>query len=442
MKRKEREKYMYYGISVLLCLLLIVGLVRILNSDSGIKNQRNAEYTKERKKDKERRKEPKAKENPVIRVLLMTTGYAGTMHPQGTFFSESGIKLTYNGEEEKVEPGQEISIAPDDNRLQGGVIRIAPLDGTGEIQVKSLERGYGTPSYAGIIEIRQTAEGLAIINELLLEQYLCKVVPSEMPASYEIEALKAQAVCARSYAYRQMAEYGYPEYEAHVNDSTDYQVYGNSLPQESSNRAIEETMEEVLTYQDQIAVTYYYSTSSGKTTSLEAWGSKSAAETGYLQSVAVAGKDGDYEKQLPWYKWTAYIPVETLSNLIGLNTGVDVGTLQSVEVTKRGAGDIALQVVAAGDKESVTIDTENKIRSALGGGEYSITKNDGTVVDSMKLLPSAFITIEKKEEQFVIQGGGFGHGIGMSQNGANEMAKQGSNYTEILGLFYPGAKIE
>ena len=75
-----------------------------------------------------------------------------------------------------------------------------------------------------------------MINELSMESYLCGVVPSEMPASYELEALKAQAVCARSYARRQMESYGYPEYEAHVNDSTDFQVYNNSQPQERSSR--------------------------------------------------------------------------------------------------------------------------------------------------------------------------------------------------------------
>ena len=67
-----------------------------------------------------------------------------------------------------------------------------------------------------------------MVNELPLENYLCKVVPSEMPASYQKEALKAQAICARSYAYRQIMDYAYPEYQAHVNDSTDYQVYNNS----------------------------------------------------------------------------------------------------------------------------------------------------------------------------------------------------------------------
>ena len=94
------------------------------------------------------------------------------------------------------------------SNLEGGV-RGNRQAKEGEITVNSLKRGYGSPSYQGILELRTTAEGIAIINELPVENYLCRVVPSEMPSGYEIEALKAQAVCARSYAYRQMAEYGY-----------------------------------------------------------------------------------------------------------------------------------------------------------------------------------------------------------------------------------------
>ena len=96
------------------------------------------------------------------------------------------------------------------------------------------------PSYAGILDLYATSEGIVIINELPVESYLGKVVPSEMPASYQKEALKAQAVCARNYAERQMEDYAYPEYQAHVNDSTDYQVY-NSAQQDTSTEAVRET---------------------------------------------------------------------------------------------------------------------------------------------------------------------------------------------------------
>ena len=283
---------------------------------------------------------------------------------------------------------------------------------------------------------------MAVINELPLEQYLCKVVPSEMPSSYEMEALKAQAVCARSYAARQMENYAYPEYEAHVNDSTEFQVYNNSYTAESSSQAVAETAGEVVRYQENIAVTYYYSTSCGRTTNMEAWGSAPSDGNAYLQSVQVCGNEGDYEKDLPWYHWRAEIGAETLAGLIGGYANKSLGTLENVEVTKRGPGDVALELTAAGTENTVIVETENKIRTALGGAGYTITKNDGSVVDSQRLLPSAFFTITKQGDTYIIEGGGYGHGIGMSQNGANEMAENGKTYKEILGLFYQGVTVE
>ena len=98
---------------------------------------------------------------------------------------------------------------------------------------------------------------------------------------------------------------------------------------------------------------------------------------------------------------------------------------------------MALQIVASGSKENVTVETENKIRSALGGSGYEIEKQDGTIVKSTKLLPSA-----KTGGNYIIKGGGYGHGIGMSQNGANEMAKAGKTYDEILQFFYPGTEVK
>lgn len=381
---------------------------------------------------------PDIKDNPDIRVLLMTDGYRDIVHSEVSLSAESGYTLTYGNETE--EHGSEaVTVRPDDVRFQQGNIQIQAKEGS--VTLESLTRGCGTPEYDGIIELRTTAEGIVIINQLPVESYLCRVVPSEMPSDYELEALKAQAVCARSFAFRQMESYAYPEYEAHVNDSTDFQVYGNSKPQEASTKAVAETGGETVQYGGNIVTTYYYSTSCGNTTSVEAWGTQPSDSNAYLRSVEVAGKDGDYEKELPWYKWKAEAPVQTVEESISRFTGKDIGTLHTVEVTGRGPGDVAIQITATGDKGSVTVETENKIRTALAG-DYEIERQDGSKSKCSKLLPSAFITIEKSGNTFVISGGGFGHGIGMSQNGANQMAKQGKNYREILKLFYQGVTIE
>ena len=438
-KRRKRTGRVYgrYLAAIFIWLLLITGLAHMVSREEGGFGGTDTES----RLDVPDGKLPEPTSGSSIRVLLMTTGYSGEIHSEVRVSSDAGLRVSCGGESIEWNRADTYQILPDDARFQKGNIRVEPMEEGGQMRLESIERGCGTPSYAGTLELRAVSGGMAVINELPVETYLCGVVPSEMPASYELEALKAQAVCARSYAFRQMTSYGYPEYEAHVNDSTDFQVYNNSERQENSTRAVAETEGQVVRYKGEIATTYYYSTSCGRTTSLEAWGTDPGDSGGYLQSVEVRGDSGDYEKDLPWYRWTAQVPVQTLSALVSANTGVSVGTLSSVEVTKRGPGDVALQIVASGDAGSVTVDTENKIRGALGGSGYTITKNDGSTSQSTALLPSAFFTIEKSGDTFVISGGGFGHGIGMSQNGANEMAKQGADYREILQMFYKDVEI-
>lgn len=442
-RKQNRHRKSIYLCTCILCSAFLVVLAAHWLPDQarGLKIRLGVEKENSEGKGFDKLQEeakPDIKDNPDIRVLLMTDGYRDIVHSEVSLSAESGYTLTYGNETE--EHGSEaVTVRPDDVRFQQGNIQIQAKEGS--VTLESLTRGCGTPEYDGIIELRTTAEGIVIINQLPVESYLCRVVPSEMPSDYELEALKAQAVCARSFAFRQMESYAYPEYEAHVNDSTDFQVYGNSKPQEASTKAVAETGGETVQYGGNIVTTYYYSTSCGNTTSVEAWGTQPSDSNAYLKSVEVAGKDGDYEKELPWYKWKAEAPVQTVEESISRFTGKDIGTLHTVEVTGRGPGDVAIQITATGDKGSVTVETENKIRTALAG-DYEIERQDGSKSKCSRLLPSAFITIEKSGNTFVISGGGFGHGIGMSQNGANQMAKQGKNYREILELFYQGVTIE
>lgn len=442
-RKQDRHLKSIYLCTCILCSAFLVVLAAHWLPDQarGLKIRLGAEREnsegKMSEKPQEERK-PDIRDNPDIRVLLMTDGYRDVVHSEVCLSAESGYTLAYGSETE--EHGSEaVTIRPDDVRFQQGNIQVQAKEGS--VTLESLTRGCGTPEYDGILELRTTAEGIVIINQLPVESYLCRVVPSEMPSDYELEALKAQAVCARSFAFRQMESYAYPEYEAHVNDSTDFQVYGNSKPQEASTKAVAETGGETVQYGGNIVTTYYYSTSCGNTTSVEAWGTQPSDSNAYLKSVEVAGEDGDYEKELPWYKWKAEAPVQTVEESISRFTGKDIGALHTVEVTGRGPGDVAVQITATGDKGSVTVETENKIRTALAG-DYEIERQDGSKSKCSRLLPSAFITIEKSGNTFVISGGGFGHGIGMSQNGANQMAKQGKNYREILKLFYQGVTIE
>lgn len=441
---RRTNQYIVYILGIMAMLSLILGLIRFLNPQEGRNGTFGGNTESELKiqnEDETGQKGQGTVPNENIRVLLMTTGYGDILHDSVSLAADSGLVISYGEQEEEWTEGI-VTFAPDDGRFAEGRIRVTPISEEEEIRVESIERGCGIPSYGGTIEIWSGEEGMAVINELPLEEYLCKVVPSEMPSSYELEALKAQAVCARSYACRQMGNYAYPEYEAHVNDSTEFQVYNNSYTAESTSQAVAETAGQVVRYQGNIATTYYYSTSCGRTTDMEAWGSAPNDGNAYLQCVQVCGDDGDYEKDLPWYRWRAELSAETIVNLIGEYANQNLGTLERIEVTRRGPGDVALELTVTGSESTVVVETENKIRTALGGAGYTIIKNDGSTVESQSLLPSAFFTIEKQGEKYIIEGGGYGHGIGMSQNGANEMAKCGKTYREILELFYQNVTIE
>ena len=380
------------------------------------------------------------KDDKEIRVLLKTQGYQNIAHASVKITAKDGYVIEWDKGRTECSGENVTIIRPDDKRFQNGTIQVRPEGKT--LTILSYKRGCGYPEYEGILELYATAEGIVIVNQLPIENYLCRVVPSEMPASYHLEALKAQAVCARSYAYNQTKKYAYPEYQAHVDDSTSYQVYGNSSPKESTIKAVVETKGQTLRYGEQVITAYYYSTSCGKTTDVQAWGSKVNAKNNYLQEVEICDEKGvPYEQRLPWYRWELSVSTDALRQQLELYAGVRIGEIQSIEIKKRGAGDVALQLYVKGKQNELCIETENKIRRALAVEGCKIQKQDGSVTTVRQLLPSAFITIEKKGTSYIVRGGGYGHGIGMSQNGANEMAKRGKNYIEILQLFYVGAKI-
>lgn len=436
------RRKLYDLVLIFICVILIIAIVVILSGDKEEKKQSKQEPKQNKNQQKhEESIQEEPGESTLIRVVIKTDGFAEVAHPQVIIHAGQGMTVQSADESREYQSQEAVTISPDDAMFQNGTIRITPKDTSDRLVLQSVTRGYGTPSYRGSMELFSTAEGIVVVNELPMEEYLYAVVPSEMPASYELEALKTQAVCARSYAWCQSREMDYPEYGAHIDDSTAYQVYGNSQEQESAITAVNETSGEKLWYQEQVVTAYYFSTSCGNTTGISAWGTAENESNAYLRGVDINNGQEDYEKDLPWYSWTATIPDETLSNLISLNTQTEIGNLQQIEVTSRGDGDIAQQIVATGDAGSVTVETENKIRKALGGEGYKIVKQDGTVMDSTPLLPSAFFSIEKQDGCYVLRGGGFGHGIGMSQNGANEMAKQGKTYKEILQLFYQGIEV-
>lgn len=124
-----------------------------------------------------------------------------------------------------------------------------------------------------------------------------------------------------------------------------------------------------------------------------------------------------------------------------------VGAVTKLTVTERGAGGIVSELLIEGTEATIKLLRQGNVRSYLGSRDYVIAKKDGSAVDGMASLPSAFICLEEVKEGenltgYQIYGGGYGHGVGMSQNAAKTMAAQGMNYEEILQFFYPGTELK
>ena len=397
-----------------------------------------------------------------IRVMIMDTGFESIFHSKVTLWAPVQMTMLYGEQEKVIEPGEEITITSDDERLKEGRIVFRLPSVQNEISVRSVNRALGAPSYGGTLEIRKEGDGLILVNELFLEDYLTKVVPSEMPSSYEMEALKAQAVCARTYAYKQIQGNTYSQYGAHVDDSTRFQVYNNIKTDVKTQNAVSETYGKLLVLNDEPVEAYYFSTSSGHTTDGTIWGAKASAVP-YLQGVLL--KEGveapnltnnesfsefikdknyvTYESGFPFYRWETTITSTQLAEKI---TGI--GNILNMTMTERGVGGIGKALRIEGSDGNRTIKGQGEIRSMLGNKNLVITKNDGNTVTGWSTIPSAFIAteIDQIDENnvitFHIYGGGYGHGVGMSQNGAQGMAKAGMNYEEILKYFYTGVEVK
>lgn len=397
-----------------------------------------------------------------IRVLIMDNGFSSVLHKKITLKADSPMLIEYGDSTQRIEAGDEFTVDMDDERFSKGRIMVEPEDLQKGIRVMTVDRQQGNPEYFGSFEISRESDGLLLVNEVDVEDYLTRVVPSEMPPSYELEALKAQAVCARTYAYRQIQANAYSQYGAHVDDSTNYQVYNNIESNERTDLAIKETDGEMVFYGDAPAETYYFSTSCGYTTDGTIWGAD-LKDLPYLTGIALTeGKNMEdmtsndsfvpfiqgqgmknYDSGYAMYRWSTTITNQKLAEKID-----DIGMIQAIFVTERGTGGIAKTVKVVGSEGEKLLKGQTQIRNTLGASDLVYKKNDGKTMTDWSSLPSAFIAVdetardeEKGIRTFTIWGGGYGHGVGMSQNGAQQMAKEGKTYTEILEFFYRDVKV-
>lgn len=411
-----------------------------------------------------------------IRVLLHNSDYSSYNHSKVVFSATEGCQIRHNKEVKKYKKGEKITL--DAKQITGDVV--VETGGKGKIQIESLKRQSGTPAYRGMLRITKEGNAIHLINELPLEEYLYSVVPSEMPTEYGMEALKAQAVCARSYAVRQMKGKRLAGYGAHVDDGVSFQVYNNQREDSRSIEAVNATAGQVAAYKGKIAATYFYSASCGsRAGTKDVWFTKKDAaylpsgeekenrdlsgEEAFSSFIRSASSSLDSDSS--WFRWSTQVKAGQLQASIEKNlpgrcaanrTQIQVrqedgsfkseeiskiGKLKGITVKTRGKGGVVSMIEIEGSEAAIRVFTEYNIRVLFGGKEISYLRNDKKKVNGLSLLPSGFFCVEKKGDSFQFYGGGYGHGVGMSQNGANTLARQGKGYRDILTFYFPGTNV-
>lgn len=298
-----------------------------------------------------------------------------------------------------------------------------------------------------------------IINKLNIEDYLKGVVPSEMPESFHIEALKAQAVAARTYALSRIKEKNI--YDVTATPLT--QAYqGFDKENEKSNLAVESTKDEVITYDGKIIEALYHSTSGGHTENNEnVWFS---VPYPYLRGV-----ESPYEDKSPHYSWTQTFTNYRIQMLFKKyfkqNNFYDIGEILGFEIIRRGVSPRVVEIKVIGMYDEIIL-TGPQFQSILGlkstwfDFEFKVYRFSHiySIVDMIDKIPffkGSFDGVVKKFENYeysiqdirrrwdivVFTGKGWGHGVGMSQWGAQGFAENGMNYIDILKHYYNGVNI-
>ena len=366
----------------------------------------------------------------VIRVLIKTQDFAGEYHPNLSLTCNSNTS-TQDGQH-SFQAGETIELDGSSSLFDSaGTLKLVPEDESAGFTLTSIKREQGPPTYEGSLEIYRSGEGLLVINVLDLETYLKYVVPSEMPSTYEVEALKAQAVCARTYAWKQMQEGALADLHADVDDSVSFQVFNNIARQPTTDQAVDSTAGQVMMCDGQPITAYFFSTSSGSTSTNEVW---SEEPEKYLQCV----NSGDLESSEPWYRWNVTLSIDYLNSRIDK---YGIGSLKGIMILKKSGGGAVDELKLIGSQGEKILDSEYMIRQVFSTEGIPVTRQDGTTTTEMSLMPSAYFTCTPVYEDdqitgYYFDGGGYGHGVGMSQNGANHLASQGKSWQEILNYFY------
>lgn len=391
---------------------------------------------KEQEEETVAKKEVSVPEN--IRVTIMDQDFQHEYHETVALSCDKGYVISWmdGAKSEKKEYTSEERFLISASDLPEGIILCVLGNKNGALKLESITRGDGIPQYRGKLYLEGTKDGIGVVNELPLEEYLCGVVSSEMPSDYPEEALKAQAVCARTYAVNCIPV-------RDMNDSVSFQVYNNYRSQKASREAVAATTGEILPLEE----VQYFSTSC-----LSEHRDDLGEEASFKKFLKEKPENGK-EYGSPWLRWTVELPVRKVIENCAREFGDETKALvQKAEAAKDGKGIFSVRITGRRNDgqiqevsinccgESFSVKGEYQIRKLFGGRDLEILLQDGTVTGNMQLLPSAYFYLNAEDfgldDSISVAGGGYGHGNGMSQCGAAQMASEGLDYHAILRYYY------
>lgn len=340
-------------------------------------------------------------------------------------------------------------------------LQIDPISGNLAVEGKA---------YRGAVRfLRQPGNDMAVINVVGFDDYLYGVVPREVTATWNIEAVKAQAVVSRTFAMTQLNKFS--KYGFNLDDTTSSQVYaGISIEHPNSNKAVDETKGQIVTYNGKPAEVYFFGSSGGRTANAEdVWG---GGEFPYLKSVEDPYENPDEATNA---RWTMTLSPQQVKEKLAAK-GIDIGEITDITTETADSGRVLKTVFHGTNGEKVF--HKEDVRWTMGfqstyftvsraGGsnpEFTVMGADGTkkvvtLASSLPLLsasgkgffpvPAAVQAAQEIRElntsggtgDFIINGRGWGHGVGMSQWGAKGMAENGFTYKQIIEHYFTGATV-
>ncbi len=301
--------------------------------------------------------------------------------------------------------------------------------------------GRETRQYRGDMEFLLYPQGITVVNELPLEEYLYAVVPGEMIASWPMEALKAQAVAARTYTVFHLGRYHERGFDLLASVASAHYP-GVSREHQRTTTAVNETKGQIITYLGQPIDAVYSANNGGiRASSAEVWGGNRA----YL----VSGHDGD---ELPFQSPTAFLhwlkdDADVYSNIGRQRSNfrwtrtysrqelqrfapTQIGELLDLRILDRGESGRVVTIEWVGTLGSTQVHRD-AIRSSLGG-----------LRSNLFIMHPRYNSDNTQIMQVIIWGAGWGHGVGMSQTGAYGMSERGYNYEDIIRFYYPSTQLQ